>query len=152
MNLCVAVPTQDFETACSLLGVKRSREIVLEVLEYCHKKRPQYHSCIAWDIEEFRDLFFHLLYNIKCLMRVHTKLTPVQVLDLALARPEAPSKQVVQEQEALLESIIECADCRRKGIYCRNVYVDQKQTRSGDEGMTAFAQCRTCRKRWKFAG
>ena len=49
-----------------------------------------------------------------------------------------------------LESQVECGNCKRKKLYFRNVETEQKQTRSGDEGMTTFAYCRNCHRRWKF--
>jgi DNA-directed RNA polymerase subunit M/transcription elongation factor TFIIS len=41
------------------------------------------------------------------------------------------------------------------GIVCRSckqatVIVQQKQTRSADEGMTVFCSCRTCGKQWRL--
>lgn len=43
----------------------------------------------------------------------------------------------------------------RGGIVCRacnqaTVIVQQKQTRSADEGMTVFCSCRTCGKQWRL--
>jgi DNA-directed RNA polymerase subunit M/transcription elongation factor TFIIS len=49
----------------------------------------------------------------------------------------------------VVEGIHECSDCKSKGrIYnkTRNVQI---QTRGGDEGMTVFVTCATCRKMWK---
>lgn len=43
-----------------------------------------------------------------------------------------------------------CSFCARKGKNAYNTRYYQLQTRSADEPMTTFVQCKDCGKRWKF--
>lgn len=49
----------------------------------------------------------------------------------------------------ITEGIHECNDCKKNGRVYNKTQNIQIQTRSGDEGMTVFITCCTCRKMWK---
>jgi len=49
------------------------------------------------------------------------------------------------EEHDICDGITTCTKCKSKKV----THVE-KQTRSGDEGMTVFAHCRTCGNRWSL--
>jgi len=53
-------------------------------------------------------------------------------------------EQNIITKKKISNTNIICGKCKNQ-----NVYVEQKQTRSADEGITSFYNCLTCMKSWK---
>ena len=54
-------------------------------------------------------------------------------------------------EETMLEGTFDCGNCARKGMYSKNTTHYEKQTRSADEPMTIFVECKTCGKNYRFS-
>lgn len=66
---------------------------------------------------------------------------------------EKKKREVLQQFKDENENIIgefKCSFCARAGKPAYNTRYYQLQTRSADEPMTTFVQCKDCGKRWKF--
>jgi len=100
---------------------------------------------IAWNV-----------YASPTLLKQHDVHTLVLLDDTELARgTEIEAWYVKRHQDALRQHDLlhfrgESGALKCNRCHSRNVQVDQKQTRSADEGMTVFCTCSTCGMRWKM--
>lgn len=62
---------------------------------------------------------------------------------------EARLTEEADHSQDVVEGIHECNDCKNAGRVYKKTRNIQIQTRSGDEGMTVFVTCATCRKMWR---
>lgn len=64
---------------------------------------------------------------------------------LETASNEVPVPQALKLTETSTPTFLRCRKCKST-----NIEFDQKQIRSGDEGMTAFCKCKDCDTTWKM--
>ena len=121
----------------------------------------------GWDFHGFRDLYKRHIFSLQEHMKKEDGLLKQNLIsgewtfsdainmDIRMWEPSLwplfVDKPGENQQEILENAFYSCSKCRRKGVYAKNVYSYEKQTRSADEPMTVFSHCNTCGYNFKSA-
>ena len=144
-------------------------------LRLLQKHLSPIHHTLAWCVEaeiasmsaafetDYEGKVRQISWNLRqspTLLQQYTAPTLVRLDDETMARGtpleewKTHHDRTMQYQQKLLHDEYKVEDgagtfkCRRCHSY--DVEVEQKQTRSADEGMTVFCECRKCSLRWKM--